>query len=529
MEHPLCSVKPSATENELKIIDNKALLLKVRNPQQITTIIPKSKELSDNQVLVHWGIDEAQVLKNLRVKNVPSPIMGRYDWPGQYRPFNHQKTTAAFLTMNRRAFCLNEQGTGKTGSVIWAADYLLKQKSINRVLVICPLSIMDSAWRADLFRFAMHRTADIAYGAKEKRKGIINGNAEFVIINYDGVEIVAEDIAKGGFDLIVIDEANAYKNVQTKRWKVLNTLVKPDTWLWMMTGTPAAQSPLDAYGLAKLVNPQGVPKFFTTFRDQVMTKLNNFRWLAKPTATQTVYEALQPAIRFTKDECLDLPEMTYVKRRVELTAQQQRYYNMLKNRLVVQAAGEEITAANAAVNMSKLLQIACGAVYSDSGETLEFDIKNRYNVLTEVIDESSQKVLVFVPFKHVISILSDKLNADGYTTEVINGDVPVHKRTDIFNRFQTEPNGTKVLVIQPQSAAHGVTLTAANTVVWWGPTSSLETYAQANARVHRSGQRHPSTVVQLQGSSVERHVYNLLDNKINVHTKIVDLYKEILE
>jgi SNF2 family DNA or RNA helicase len=227
----------------LEIIDNKALLLTLRNPHRVTTVIPKSRELPNNQVLVHWGLDEAQVLKNLRVKNVPSPIMGRYDWPGQYKPFDHQKTTAAFLTMNRRAFCLNEQGTGKTGSVIWAADYLLKQKRIRRVLVICPLSIMDSAWRADLFKFAMHRSVDIAYGAKEKRKAIINGIAEFVIINYDGVEIVAEDIAKGGFDLIVIDEANAYKNVQTKRWKVLNSLVKAETWLWMMTGTPAAQSP----------------------------------------------------------------------------------------------------------------------------------------------------------------------------------------------------------------------------------------------------------------------------------------------
>jgi len=512
----------------MEIIENKALLLKLRDPEKVTAVIPKSRAMGQHNVLVHWGLDEAQVLKNLKIKNVPSPILRNYTWPGLYKPFDHQKTTSAFLTLNKRAFCLNEQGTGKTGSVIWAADYLLKQKRIRRVLVICPLSIMDSAWRADLFKFAMHRSIDIAYGAKDKRKAIVNGIAEFVIINYDGVEIVAEDIAKGGFDLIVVDEANAYKNVQTKRWKILNTLVKPDTWLWMMTGTPAAQSPLDAYGLAKLVNPQGVPKFYTTFRDMVMIKLSNFRWLAKGTATQTVFECLQPAIRFTKDECLDLPEMTYVKRHVELTKQQERYYGMLKSKMVVQAAGEEITSVNAAVNMSKLLQISCGAVYSDSGETLEFDIKNRYNVLTEVIDESSQKVLVFVPFKHVIRILTDKLNADGYTTEVISGDVPVHKRTDIFHRFQTDPNGTKVLVIQPQAAAHGVTLTAANTVVWWGPTSSLETYAQANARVHRSGQRHPSTVVQLVGSGVERHVYNLLDNKIDVHSKIVDLYKEIL-
>jgi SNF2 family DNA or RNA helicase len=196
--------------------------------------------------------------------------------------------------------------------------------------------------------------------------------------------------------------------------------------------------------------------------------------------------------------------------------------------MVVQAAGEEITSVNAAVNMSKLLQISCGAVYSDTGETLEFDISKRYNVLTEVIAESSQKVLVFVPFKHVINILATQLNRDGYPTEVISGDVPVGRRTDIFKRFQETPE-PRVLVIQPQSAAHGVTLTAANTVVWWGPTSSLETYAQANARVHRQGQRHPSTVVQLVGSGVEKHVYNLLDNKIDIHSKIVDLYKDLLD
>jgi SNF2 family DNA or RNA helicase len=87
----------------------------------------------------------------------------------------------------------------------------------------------------------------------------------------------------------------------------------------------------------------------------------------------------------------------------------------------------------------------------------------------------------------------------------------------------------KILVIQPQAAAHGVTLTAANTVVWWGPTSSLETYAQANARVHRSGQKHPCTVVQLQGSGVEKRVYSLLDKRIDVHTKMIDLYKELLD
>ena len=511
----------------MRIIDSKALLLKLRNPKRVTETVPKSKEVGANEVLVNWGIDEMHTLKRLNI-NVPSPIQSQYTWTGKYAPFDHQKKTSAFLTMNRKSFCFNEQGTGKTASAIWAADYLMKQGKIKRVLVICPLSIMDSAWREDLFTFAPHRSVDIAHGASKKRKAIIQQGADFVIINYDGVEIVSKEIAEGGFDLIVVDEATHYKNTQSQRWKTLRRLIKDDTWMWMMTGTPAAQSPLDAYGLAKMVNPDAVPRFFGSFRDMVMRKITQFRWIVKPEATDLVFNVLQPAIRFTKEECLDLPDMTYVKRKVELTRQQKKYYDLLRKKLVMTVGGDEVTAINAAVVMNKLLQISAGAVYTDEGDTLEFDIKHRYKVLREVIDESSQKVLIFVPFRHTIDILTDKLRNDGITTEVIRGDVPVNKRTDIFKRFQTT-NEPRVLVIQPQSAAHGVTLTAANTVVWWGPTPSLETYAQANARVHRSGQKHPCTVVQLQGSAVEKRVYSLLDNRIDVHTKMIDLYKEILD
>jgi SNF2 family DNA or RNA helicase len=511
----------------MEIIRDKALLLKVRNPKQITAVIPKSKELRMNKVVVNWGLDEVHKLLGLNI-NVPSPITRRYKWPGQYKPYEHQKDTAAFLTSNKKSFCFNEQGTGKTASAIWAADYLMTHGKIKRALVICPLSIMDSAWRNDLFSFAMHRTVDVAYGSKEKRQKIINGGAEFVIINYDGVDIVKDEIANGGFDLFIVDEATHYKNAQTKRWKTLNKLIGEKDWLWMMTGTPAAQSPLDAYGLAKLVNPLSVPRFFGSWRDMVMYKYTQFTYKPKETAKDTVHRVLQPAIRFTKDECLDLPDMTYTKRFVEMTPQQKKYYETLRKKMVMEVAGEEVTAANAAIGLNKLLQISAGAIYTDDGDTVQFDIKSRYQALKEVIDESSQKVLIFVPFKHTIDLLVEKLTSDGISSAVIRGDVSAPKRTEIFARFQSEPH-PEVLVIQPQAAAHGVTLTAANTVVWWGPTSSLETYAQANARVHRSGQKHKCTVIQLAGSSAEKRIYRLLDERINVHTEMINLYKEILD
>ena len=511
----------------MQIIDNKALRLRLRDPDKVINAIPKSRKVGDNEVIVNWGLEEAKSLNQLGIKS-PSPIEVKYTWTGRYKPFDHQVSTASFLTLHQKSFCFNEQGTGKTASAIWASDFLMKQGVINRVLVVCPLSIMDSAWRDDLFTFATHRTVSVAHGSADKRKKIVQECSDYVVINYDGVGIVLDELKKGGFDLIIVDEATHYKNAQTRRWKLLRQLVHDDTWLWMMTGTPAAQNPTDAYGLAKLVNPYKVPRFFGAFKDMVMFKVSQFTWKIRADATDIVYRVLQPAIRFTKEECLDLPPMIYTKRQVELTAQQKKYYKELKTKLVLDITGEQITAVNAAVTLNKLLQISAGAIYTDEGDVLEFDINNRYKVLREVIDESSQKVLVFVPFKHAIDILTDKLRSEGITTEVIRGDVPAHKRTHIFKQFQ-EDDDPQVLVIQPQAAAHGVTLTRANTVVWWGPTSSLETYDQANARVHRSGQTHKCTVVQLQGSDAEKHVYRLLDRKINVHTKFIELYKEVLD
>jgi len=512
----------------MEIVDNKVLVVRTRNPGRITTAIKKSTEVEQQgdvtAVAVHWGLKEAQALRTLGMKKVPSPIERDYGWPGIYKPMQHQRDTAGFLTLHPRAFCFNEQGTGKTGAAIWAADYLLNIGAINRVLVVCPLSIMQSAWQADLFKFAVHRTVDVAYGARDKRKAIIKGPADFIIINYDGVEIVADEIANGGFDLIIIDEANAYKNATTKRFKTMRKIVQPTTWIWMMTGTPASQSPLDAYGLAKLCVPDTAPSLYGSYRDMVMYQLTRFKWIPKPGAEQVVHKILQPAIRFEKKDCLDLPDVTYTSRFVPLSTQQTKYYKALKKEMLISAVGEDISAVNAAANLNKLLQISCGAVYTDTGNVIEFDASDRLNVLLEVINEASHKVLIFVPFTHAIQLVKDFLVKNGVTTEVINGDVSVTRRTEIFKQFQENDN-PRVLVIQPQAAAHGVTLTAANVIIWYAPVTSIETYLQANARIDRAGQRNPMTVVHIEGSPVETKLYSALQNKLDIHERIIDLYK----
>lgn len=514
----------------MQIIDNKALLLRVKDPAKITAVVPESEQVGAHDVLVKWTLEVAQVLKNLGLKRVPSPIRTKYNWPGIYRPFDHQRGTAEFLTLHRRAYCFSEQGTGKTASVVWAADYLMTRKQIRRVLIICPLTVMSPTWRNDIFQTAMHRTVGIAHNAdRDRRRRVIRGEDEFVVINYDGVEIVAKDILEDGrFDLVVLDEANLIKTHTTDRWKTINTIIKPSTWVWMLTGTPASQSPVDAYGLARMMASREVPKFFGSFRDTVMNKITKFKWAPKPGASAIVHKLLQPAIRHTKAECLDLPEMLYTTREVPMTPQQSKYYEQMRKQMAMDIGGEEITAVNAAAMLTKLLQISNGTIYTDSRGTVEFNADTRVKALEEIINEAEKKVLVFVPFRNAITFVTERLIKDGYTVDVIHGGVSATQRTEIIRRFQSEAD-PRVLVIQPQAASHGITLHAANVVVYWGPVMSVETYLQANARVHRAGQTNKTLVVHLQGSPVERKVYRMLGTKVDTHEQLIDLYSDVLK
>jgi SNF2 family DNA or RNA helicase len=517
----------------LEIVDNKLLVFKTRNPHKYS-LIPKQKALpipGGYQVAVWWGLDEARVLKNMGVRGVPSPIYGRYDWPGRYTPMQHQKETASFLTLHRRAFVLSEPGTGKTLSALWAADYLMKRGEVRRCLILCPLSIMHSAWMQDIGNSVIHRSAVVAHHVQASRRvELLQENYEFVITNYEGLNLIAQEVKNDGrFDLIIVDEANAYKNPQTKRWKALQSVLKPETYLWMMTGTPASQSPLDAYGLARLVNPKGVPSFYTSWRDTVMNKITMFKWAPKPDAAERVHSALQPAIRYTKEQCLDLPPVVTMTREVPLTPQQAKYYNLLKTQMVAQASGETITAVNAAAALNKLLQVSTGIAYSDNKETVEFDATPRLNVLLEALEQTDRKVIIFALFRAAIQTISEFLTKHGVAVEQIHGGVTATKRGDIIKRFQTLPQ-PRVLVMQPQAAAHGITLTAADTVIFYGPLMSVEQYVQCCARADRKGQDSDKvTVIHIQGSPVEKKMFAALASKVDDNRLLVDMFRSEIE
>ena len=515
-----------------EIIQNKALVVR-GEPEKISEVLRIFQDQAfrvEDGVAVRWALENMMVLRNLgfHSSTTPSPILRKYDWPGLYKPMDHQRVTAEFLTMHKRCYLFNEQGTGKTASAIWAAHWLLENRKINRVLVICPLSVVKAAWLNDMSQILINVQTDVALGTREQRKNVIQSKAKIVVINYDAVVTMQKELQHGGFDLLICDEATYVKNDGTRRAKAIRSLVAPDTWVWMMTGTPIAQSPMDAYGIARVCRPETVPKSITSFKTMIMDKVSTFKWKPKPEATTLVRGILQPAIRFTKEQCLDLPERTYATIEVEMTKEQSMYYEKMRREQMLSLASGEVTAVNAGVLLNKLLQIASGSVYMTDGGVVEFDATSRLDEMMNIVHGSSHKVLIFATFRHSVKVITDRLIKEGVTYDCIGGGTSGNKRAELIDRFQTT-HDPKVMVIQPRAASHGVTLHRADTVIWYNPTLSAETYLQANDRVHRKGQKNPCTIYHLVGSPVEAKRYKQLQNNVDNQDDLLNLYKEVIE
>ena len=510
----------------LVIEQAKALALKLNNPARVLESIATAKMLRPGILVLPHRLDEARVLRNLGF-DVPSPILHYYSWPGRFQPYDHQKQTAAFLTLHPKALVLNEIGTGKTQSALWAADYLLETKQVRKVLIMSPLSTLERVWGDAVFTGFTNRKAVVLHGTAERRKKLLQTQADFYVINHDGFEIIAED-AVGMFDLVIVDEAAVVRNPSTRRFKVLKKWMErnPQARLWLMTGTPTPNEPTDAWALAKLVNSPYCTASYTSFRDQVMMKLSMYKWIPRPNSVETVQHILQPSVRYTRDECFDLPDTIIQSRRVELTAEQRKYYDRMMRHLVaeVQEEGATITAVNEAVKLQKLVQIACGVAYDDDGRNVELDCSPRVNVVKEIIEEAGQKVIIFVPLTGTLYMLERELSKL-WSVAVVNGAVSSSERNEIFKNFQNERH-PHVLIAHPATMAHGLTLTAASTVVWYGPVSSNEQYVQANGRVERIGKRHVSNVIHIEATDLEAKIYDRLKGKQKLQGLLLDLIQQ---
>lgn len=465
--------------------------------------------------------------KLVRNFNIPAaaPITYYYDWCGG-TPFEAQRQSASMLTVERRAYVLNGMGTGKTRTVLWAFDWLKREMHCKRMLVVAPLSTLHMTWWREAFQVTPHLKVNVLYGSRDKRFQMLADPADIYVVNHDGLEIIAtEVINRTDIDVIVFDELAVYRTQSTKRWKTANRVAQRKERVWGLTGSPVPNAPTDAYAQIKLVTPGQMPMGFVAFRESVMVKVSTFKWVAKPTALRTVEAAMVPAVRYTLDDVVELPEV--VMRTVEVAqgTQQEKVYQELEKKLVAQFAAGDITAMNAGILMNKLLQVSMGWVYTDKKGVIALDNAARLQALVDSIESTDRKVIVFVPYIHALDGISAYLKAQNIAHEVVSGDTPKRQRDDVFGRFQmtSEP---RVIVAHPQCMSHGLTLTAADTIIWFGPFASLEVFEQANARITRVGQKHRQQVLMFAGTRAETKLYQRLQQKKGVQDTLLDMLRE---
>jgi SNF2 family DNA or RNA helicase len=517
---------------------HKKLVLNLRDPERVTTVIPTAKLLDwrgHQLVAVPHKLDEVRVLRNMGF-DAPSPMGSYYDWPGRYNPFEHQRITSEFLTLNERAFVLNGMGSGKTMSVLWAFDYLRRLGHVNSMLIVSPLSTLERAWGDEIFRHFPELSFAVLHGTRERRHKLLASPFDIYIINHDGIrarETVDRIAERDDIDIVVVDEVASFRNSQTERWKAANLLINGNKkteagrkrWAWGLTGTPTPNAPTDAWAQVKLINPGKAPGYFTGFRETVMQPQGPYKWTMRAGALDVVRNIMQPAVRFAREDCIDLPPTTYVTRDAQLTPEQQKAFDAMLRQLKAEHDGGEITAINEAVKLSKLLQICCGLAYGTAGE-VALPCLPRMDLVDEIIQEADAKVIVFVPLTGALKTLAGYLRKQGHAVAVVNGETSKNERDTIFRDFQQAPN-PRVLVANAGTMSHGLTLTAANTVVWYAPVHSLETYEQACARVTRPGQKRNTLIVNIESTPLERKIYERLQGRGKTQGLLLEMIKNM--
>ena len=492
---------------------------------------------------VPFGLREAIQLRHIGVP-VPSPIGYYYDWPRDLskvpQPFHNQLETAGFLTLNHRAYVLNQIGTGKTLATLWAADYLMKIGMVRKCAIMSPLSTLDRVWGDSVFEHFGHRNIAILHGTAEKRRRLFANNSfDFYVINHDAVDIIAEMVYKqvkgqnklvdakfmrDDIDLVIIDELAVLRNQKTNRWRIADKLIKDNMWVWGLTGTPTPNSPADAYAQVRLVTPDRVPAYFSAFRQQVMQQMTEYIWVPRREAARVVHDVMQPAIRFERDECFDLPPCAYVTRECELTAEQKKHYKEIAKELFTEIRGGKVTAVNEGVKAGKLLQIACGVVYDKEGREREVDAAPRVALVRELIEQATNKVIVFVPFTAPLRMLHRELSKD-FRCEMVYGDVSKAERGRIFLEFQKR-HDLRVLIADAGTMSHGLTLTEANTIIWYGPEWSNDIYEQACGRITRPGQKNNQFIIHVAGTEIEKRIYARLRERGRTQGVLLQMVKE---
>lgn len=449
--------------------------------------------------------------------------------------YAHQDFSVDFIRSSPIVLDASDPGTGKTRVVVETFNER-RMRGGGKLLVVGPKTILRAAWKHEFYKFAPHLRVEIA--SAERRLEAFQAEADVVAINHDGVNWLAAQLKKEpdflkDFDSIAIDESGAYKHHTSLRSKSIRKIVKHFKYRECMNGTPNPNSILELWHQVLLLDDgKRLGDSFYAFRaaactpKQVGPSANMVKWVDRPGAQEAVAKLIEDiTIRHRFEDCIDIPPNSKFVVPYVLTEQQMQVYRQMKAaQLAILNEKDFVTAANAATVATKLLQIASGAVYDETGKWHLIDVE-RYELIMDLVEQRRQCVVFFL-WEHQKEQLIIEATKRGITYGVLDGSVKSDsQREETVNYFQ---NGLyRIILAHPQSAAHGLTLTRGTSTIWASPTYNLEHFLQGNKRIYRAGQtERTETIMVIAQGTIEEKVLQILEGKQDNMEGLLSLLEE---
>ena len=467
-------------------------------------------------------------------------------------PYKHQQEVFDTSCEENYYALLMEMGTGKSKVAIDTMGYLFEKKEINTALVIAPKGVYDNWFQKEIPvhlperiktlivrwqpNFTKKFTEDITKLALREES---DDSLHILVMNIEalstkkGAASALRYLELNPDNMVIVDESTTIKNRAAKRTKTVIDLGRAAKYRRILTGSPITKSPMDLFSQCAFLSSKalGFSNYYAfqsryavlqkrTMGHRSFQKLVGYRRLDELSEKLETFSA-----RILKRDCLDLPDKIYMSRVVELSDEQVSVYNQMKELALAQVTnGELATTASILTQLMRLQQIVCGHLRTDDGEIQE--LKNsRLSALMEIAEEVQGKAIIWATWTHDIQAIAQALR-DRYGDEAVAtyyGETPQEERQEIVTRFQDEESELRFFVGQPRTGGYGITLTAADTMVYYSNSYDLEIRLQSEDRAHRIGQTKSVTYIDLvTPDTTDEMILDALRRKINIASTVLN-------
>lgn len=388
----------------------------------------------------------------------------------------------------------------------------------NKTLILCPLSVIETAWIDDCKTFYPNMKAVNCWGNSAKdRRNILSEDANVYVMNYESFKILKLDIINKNFDCMIIDESQVMKNMTSQITNELLQMIDIVPHRFVLSGTPTPNDNQEIFPQMKFVDPEVFGNSFYGFQARYFHQdmKNPHRWYQTDDDKQSYFSRLRnKSVFLKKEDCVDLPPKVFEIKRFSIGNEQKKHYdNMIQN---IQDNINSWSKFEFTAKLMKLREIVSGFVINKDGSITDFGTE-KDKVLEQCLEEVGDKpIIIWCQFQHEIDALSKKYNGTALTSKTNN-------RDDIIRKFK---NGQiKRLFTHPKILGKGLTFINCTYNIYYSLSFSYEEFRQSQDRIHRIGQNSKCTYIILQGrNTIDEKIYNCLNRKGNA---VDELYMEM--